>query len=147
MAPRICRSSVLGCSVEAAVKRQKRLQNKKSFMRVGILLLESSSIQCKVAKSGNRAARCGLTHVFFDARRVHGGSTLIKFGCDLAQPVQLRAKLFDHEFDHPDSFMKRMAYFLFNSAQGSFFAGEFTLEKFLPPLDLFADYVRRCLPG
>src|SRR6476646_10045823 len=87
------------------------------------------------------------THVFFHAGRIRGRSAPIKFAGNLAQPVQLRAKLLDDEFDHPDSFMKTMAHFRFNRAQRRFFSGEFALEKFLPPLELFADDARRCLPG
>src|SRR5690348_4518070 len=111
MAPRIWAESVVGGWVEAAVKRQKRPQNKKSFMRVAILLLEPSSIPCRTQSTG-----CGATvrlrQIFSRARRMGGGSAAIKFGGNLAQPVQLRAKLFDHQFDHPNGFMKAMAHFL-----------------------------------
>src|ERR1043166_6480892 len=65
----------------------------------------------------------------------------------MAQPAQLHAKLFDHKFDHPDSFMKAMADFFLNRAQGRFFTGEFRLTVFLPPLELFAHDARRSLPG
>src|SRR5580765_1248099 len=68
MAPRICRESMLGCWAVAAVKRQKRLHNKKSFMRVAILLLESSSIPCSTARFENSRVRAPLPE-FGERRR------------------------------------------------------------------------------
>src|SRR5215475_10804013 len=114
MAPRIWAESTLDCWAEAAVKRQKRLQNKKSFMRIAIVLPESSSIPCRAARfeNGRRLKRRRSTHGLSHAGRMCSGSAAIKFGGNQAQPAQLGAKLFDHEFDHPDGFMKAMAHFL-----------------------------------
>ena len=66
-----------------------------------------------------------------DVRGICGGRTPREFGGNLAQPVQLSTKLLDDEFDHPDSFMKTMADFFFDSTQCFLFTGKLGLQEFL----------------
>src|SRR5689334_776987 len=109
MAPRIWAESTLDCWAGAAVKKQKRLQNKKSFMRIAILLLNRAVYLAGLRSLENGPCNAGrLMHTFSGARRIHGRSATIEFDDDLAQPAQFRTKLFDHEFDHPNGFMKAM---------------------------------------
>ena len=87
---------------------------------------------------GASRKRREIKHVFADVRGIRRGRTTRKFGGNLAQPAQLSAELFDDEFDHPDGFMKTMAHFFFHRTQRFLFTGEFGLQEFLTPLELFA---------
>src|SRR5689334_19619926 len=71
----------------------------------------------------------------------------ICFTCNLVKPLNLSAELLDHQADHPRCFMEAVAHFLLHSAQRSLFTGQFSLEKFFAPLELFAEDPRPCLPG
>ena len=127
-----------------AERKQKRAMNKDSFMRVAILLLNRAVYLARMLEPGNGDARPSrLNACLFlrapDLPRARAAG----FSRNLAQPKQLSTKLLDDEFDHPDSFMKAVAHFLFHRTQCRLFPLQFGFQELLATLDLLQD----CLPA
>jgi hypothetical protein len=68
------------------------------------------------------------------------------FPLEFSQPLQLRAKLLNHEVDHPDSLMKAVTNLFPDRAQRFFFVLQFSLEELLPSAQLFFEDSRFRLP-